>query len=163
VQNALYSLRPRPVIESPSIASSWITVHHEGHLSPIAIRNTLAYYGFDIQRVVAGNPPQEELKQELEDYGRRISLQKNVSHQDGKRRSNYQGSQLVNPECVGMKEVHTKISDLGEEAAKTEYKYITGIKLWLVMASLTLTSLLVMLDMAIVVTVSFNNSLKALD
>lgn len=163
IQNALYSLRPRPVLESPSIVSSWVTVHHEGRLSRITIRDALVCYGFDVQRAVAGNPPQEELEQELEDYRRGITLQKNVSHQYGKRRSNYQGFQLVNPGYVRIKEVHTKISDLGEEAAETEYEYITGIKLWLVVASLTLACFLVMLDMSIVVTVSFDNSLKASD
>ena len=60
-------------------------------------------------------------------------------------------------------EVHTKISDLVEEAAETEYEYIRGIKLWLVIASLTVTCFLVMLDMSIIVIVSFDNSLEALD
>jgi hypothetical protein len=138
-------------------------VNHEGRLSPIHIRNALVYYGLDVQRVVARNPLREKHEKELEDYGRGITPQKNVSHQYPERRSNYQDSQLVNPRYVRMKEVHTKISDLGEEAAKIEYEYITGIKLWLVIASLTLTCFLVMLDMSIVVTVSFDNSLKALD
>lgn len=47
------------------------------------------------------------------------------------------------------------------EAAETEYEYITGVKLWLVIASITLICFLMMLDMSIVVTVSFDNSLKA--
>ena len=46
------------------------------------------------------------------------------------------------------------------EATETEYEYITGIKLWLVIASITLICFLMMLDMSIVVTVSFYNSIK---
>jgi hypothetical protein len=41
--------------------------------------------------------------------------------------------------------------DGGEEA----YEYVTGIKLWLVVASVTLIAFLMMLDMSIIVTVSF--------
>lgn len=162
IQNALYSLRPRPVLESPSIVFSWVTVHHEGRLSPITIRDALVYHGFEVQRAVAGNPL-EELEQDLEDYGLGIAPQKNVSHKYRKRRSNYQGSRLVNPGYVRMKKTYTEISDLVEEATETEYEYITGIKLWLVIASLTVTSFLVMLDMSIIVIVSFDNSLKALE
>lgn len=167
IQNTLYSLRPKPVLVSPSIVSSWVTVRHEARLSPITIRNTLVNDGFDVQLAVAGNPLQgeleQELKEKLEDYRRRISLQKSVSHQDRKGGSNYPCGQLVSPGDVRKKEGHTEIRDLCEDAAETTHEYITGIKLWLVIASITLICFLVMLDMSIVVTVSFDNSLKALD
>jgi hypothetical protein len=49
-----------------------------------------------------------------------------------------------------------------EEAPETEYEYITGVKLWLVIASITLVCFLMMLDMSIIVTVRFDNSSMAL-
>jgi hypothetical protein len=41
------------------------------------------------------------------------------------------------------------------EAAETEYEYITGVRLWLVIASITLICFLMTLDMSIIVTVNF--------
>jgi hypothetical protein len=40
-----------------------------------------------------------------------------------------------------------------QEDAQPEYEYITGTKLWLVLASVTLVVFLAMLDMSIIVTV----------
>lgn len=50
-----------------------------------------------------------------------------------------------------------------EEAAKPEYEYITGVKLFLTIASITLVCFLMLLDMSIIVTVSFGNSLHVLE
>lgn len=47
------------------------------------------------------------------------------------------------------------------EAPETEYEYITGIQLWLVVASITLVCFLMLLDMSIIVTVSFDASISA--
>jgi hypothetical protein len=44
------------------------------------------------------------------------------------------------------------------EAVKTEHEYITGVKLWLAMASITLVCFLMLLDMSIIVTVSLDTS-----
>jgi hypothetical protein len=53
------------------------------------------------------------------------------------------------------------------EDRKTEHEYVTGVKLFLVMASLTLVLFLMMLDMSIVVTVGLHtwcfNIFKATD
>src|SRR5436190_14407243 len=111
IRNALYSLRPRPVLESPLIVFSWVTVHHEGRLSPITIRDALVHHGFEVQRAVAGNPP-ERLEQDLEDYRLGIALQKNVSRRFRRRRSSYRGSRHVNLGYVRMKKVHNEISDV---------------------------------------------------
>jgi hypothetical protein len=43
------------------------------------------------------------------------------------------------------------------EDGKTEHEYITGVKLFLVMASVTLVMFLMMLDMSIIVTVSLDS------
>lgn len=53
----------------------------------------------------------------------------------------------------GEKEGTTKAADGNDEAPKDE-EYITGIKLLLVLAALTGTTFLILLDMSIVVTVS---------
>lgn len=51
---------------------------------------------------------------------------------------------------------HTKAEEL-------EYEYITGIKLWLVVASITVVCFLMMLDMSIVVTVSLPSLASGLE
>jgi hypothetical protein len=58
-----------------------------------------------------------------------------------------------------VKEINTtkpsEASAIAVDDGKSEYEYITGVKLFLVMASLTLVLFLMMLDMSIVVTVSY--------
>lgn len=49
------------------------------------------------------------------------------------------------------------------EAAETEYEYVSGVKLWLAVAAVTLVCFLMMLDMSIIVTVSYQSSIAALD
>jgi hypothetical protein len=55
--------------------------------------------------------------------------------------------------------------DVAESAETTdpEFEYITGVKLWLATAAVTLVCFLMMLDMSIIVTVSLHNPLRALD
>jgi len=66
------------------------------------------------------------------------------------------------------KDVHMSISsdlqnppdvstDVTEAAApaEAEFEYVTGVKLWLATAAVTLVCFLMMLDMSIIVTVSF--------
>lgn len=49
------------------------------------------------------------------------------------------------------------------EPTETEYEYVTGVKLWLATAAVTLVCFLMMLDMSIIVTVSLHNHCYALD
>jgi hypothetical protein len=51
-------------------------------------------------------------------------------------------------------------SMMAVEPSATEYEYITGIRLWLVVASVTLVCFLILLDMSIIVTVSPDASIS---
>jgi hypothetical protein len=51
-------------------------------------------------------------------------------------------------------ERQSSTTDPTDPEAQPEYEYITGAKLWLVLASVTLICFLMMLDMSIIVTVS---------
>jgi hypothetical protein len=56
-----------------------------------------------------------------------------------------------------------KTADEGTQPAKAveeEYEYITGVKLYVLMASISLVYFLMMLDMSIIATVSFRGSRK---
>jgi hypothetical protein len=47
------------------------------------------------------------------------------------------------------------------EATDAEFQYVTGVKLWLATAAVTLVFFLMMLDVSIIVTVSYDNLLTA--
>jgi Cu+-exporting ATPase len=55
IEDALYTLDPKPSSVSSSIVSSWVTVCHEPTLSPPAIRNALEDAGFDVRSVVSND------------------------------------------------------------------------------------------------------------
>ncbi len=71
------------------------------------------------------------------------------------------------PECVTGMDKELNMEELSNEekpseastttatVAEPEYEYITGIKLFLVIASVTLVAFIMMLDMSIIVTVRF--------
>jgi hypothetical protein len=48
------------------------------------------------------------------------------------------------------------------EATAAEFQYVTGVKLWLATAAVTLVAFLIMLDMSIIVTVSYDHLLSAI-
>jgi hypothetical protein len=50
----------------------------------------------------------------------------------------------------------TKAADPAE-ATEAEFQYVTGVKLWLVTAAVSLVCFLMMLDMSIIVTVSYDH------
>jgi len=56
---------------------------------------------------------------------------------------------------------NTKAAEAAEPT-ETEYEYVTGVKLWLATAAVTLVCFLLMLDMSIIVTVSLHNDFHAL-
>jgi hypothetical protein len=56
----------------------------------------------------------------------------------------------------------TKVAE-SAETTPPEFEYVTGVKLWLATAAVTLVCFLMMLDMSIIVTVSLHNPSHALD
>jgi len=59
-------------------------------------------------------------------------------------------------------ESNTKVPE-APEPTKTEYEYVTSVKLWLATVAVTLVGFLMMLDLSIIVTVSLHNPHYALD
>lgn len=53
----------------------------------------------------------------------------------------------------------TKVVEAAEATTETEYEYVTGVKLWLATAAVTLVCFLMMLDMSIIVTVSLRHTM----
>jgi hypothetical protein len=53
-------------------------------------------------------------------------------------------------------ESNSKVAEAAEPI-ETEYEYVTGVKLWLATAAVTLVCFLMMLDMSIIVTVRLHN------
>jgi hypothetical protein len=51
--------------------------------------------------------------------------------------------------------------DPAEETTEPEFQYVTGIKLWLATAAVTLVCFLMMLDMSIIATVSLDHFILA--
>jgi hypothetical protein len=81
----------------------------------------------------------------------------------------------VNPEVVstsaadstkdfdvsGLSDSSTKAAEPAEATA-AEFQYVTGVKLWLATAAVTLVAFLIMLDMSIIVTVSYDHRLSVI-
>jgi hypothetical protein len=69
---------------------------------------------------------------------------------------------LVSSDPEKPPESNTKVAEAAEPI-ETDYEYVTGVKLWLATAAVTLVCFLMLLDMSIIVTVRLQSPRYALD